>query len=436
MTPRRPATRTAWRAGLAVLASLSTLAHAEHDAHADLSEDASRIERAWSHQGARVKRGSALFLEREHRRTLAIGLAERVDAEDCTTVVILAVRSVDVSASLVDESGAVLHDKDAARARAEGGVATISRCAEMQRDLDRIGVELLSSRGAVELVVARSKGALVDVLDVLPERRVGPIAPRGSPGPAIEPGSLASRLAAAERAAQRQMSDGFMVVNTRASDAGQGAVELSLLDGCHVVRVMAEVPNVLPRRATDVDAELVSSADGEVVAQDRGEAPDAELHACVGKATDAVVRFRGAPTGALVAVSDALRPISPAVPNRFGPRVRSAMAAALIRRGAPEPRGEPFYQALGAQGATHFSVEVVRDRCYLASLGLMRGEARAQRLRIRAGSRTLRDTSVGTTEGLALAFCADADRAFVDVDVASASAHWALSMWDATGFEP
>ena len=63
---------------------------------------------------------------------------------------------------------------------------------------------------------------------------------------------------------------------TRASPAGLGRVALKLGEGCHRLDLMAEVPSVVPRRATDLDAEaqsmqLVYSREWFMVAEKDGE---------------------------------------------------------------------------------------------------------------------------------------------------------------------
>src|SRR5438067_1898765 len=79
-----------------------------------------------------------------------------------------------------------------------------------------------STRAAVEGLVARAALPLGEIRDVLPERAAGPIAPRGDPGGAIEPGPLPERLARAEKRAKSEGAAHIVRASLRASIGGAG----------------------------------------------------------------------------------------------------------------------------------------------------------------------------------------------------------------------
>ena len=134
-----------------------------------------------------------------------------------------------------------------------------------------------SPRTMVEVLVAHSAQPLPDISSILPEREVGPLAPRGDPGRPLEPGPLPERFVRAERRARVDGAAAVSRVTMRASPAGDGTFVLQLGDGCHRVVVLAEIPTAVPRRATDIDAEARDPLSDRMLVRDRGEAPDARL---------------------------------------------------------------------------------------------------------------------------------------------------------------
>src|SRR5208282_5318867 len=95
------------------------------------------------------------------------------------------------------------------RLHSAGGAAALVRCGEARAEMARVGVELLSTRAAVELLLVRSEAPLGEPSEILLERAAGPLAPRGDTGGPLEPGPLDERLARAER---RARSDGAVEV--------------------------------------------------------------------------------------------------------------------------------------------------------------------------------------------------------------------------------
>jgi hypothetical protein len=211
---------------------------------------------------------------------------------------------------------------------------------------------------------------------------------------------------------------------------GSGELSLRIAEGCHRIEILAEVPQVVPRRATDVDAEARDSETGRPLARDRADAPDARMDFCVGEPTTVDVPFVGAAGAVTVMVSDARWPIPKMVPTYWGARARGGLAMALRRRGAPNPREQAIFESIGVQGETAVPIEVEPGRCYLAAMGLLRGEARGMRLSAELSGRMLRDESADRSEGAAVAFCSETETsAVMRVDARGNSPWWVLLVW-------
>jgi hypothetical protein len=301
-------------------------------------------------------------------------------------------------------------------------------------DLKRITIEVTSPRAAVQILVARSAAALGEVPEALPERAAGLVAPRGDPGGPLEPGPIAERVARAERRARAEGAARVVKTVTRATPSGVGRVQLKLGEGCHRLDLMAEVPGVVPRRATDLDAEAYVQETSRLLARDRADVPDARLDFCLGEQTVVDVGFAGASGATPVTVSDALWPTPTTVSAHWGPRARAGFAGALIKRHAPPPTEAALLESVGVQGVTQVPLAVEPGRCYLASVALIRGDARAIRMSATLGDSAPHDEALERPEGAAIAFCAGTERsAVIDVDVRGNGPWWALSVWGMGG---
>lgn len=418
-------------------------------ARADLDGDADRLAASWTARGATVERISPVFLERGRARVVDLdrrGAPAKAEGSGCVTVVILAVRTTELLAEegdaggrkSLDPAGAPLvplvplspHAEEDHRTRSAGGAAVISRCGATSFELKRITVEVTSPRAAVEILVARSPAALGEISEALPERAAGLLAPRGDPGGPIEPGPIAERIARAERRARAEGAARVVKTLTRAGASGTGRIQLKLVEGCHRLDLMAEVPGVVPRRATDLDAEAHVQEGGRLLARDRADVPDARLDFCLGEQTVVDVAFVGASGAAPVTVSDAQWTTPRTVPVRWGPRARAGFAGALNKRHAPAPASDPSFETIGIQGVTSVPLSLTPGECYLASVALIRGDARAIRMAATVGDRAPHDEALDRPEGAAIAFCAGTSRsAVIDVDVRGNGPWWALSVW-------
>ncbi len=354
-----------------------------------------------------------------------------------SSVVVLAPRTADFTVEteiLPDDQASIeqllrrLHGHTERKIHSVAGAARIERCGSDRDGLRHLVLNVEASRAAAEVIVARSAAPLGPLEAVFPERMFGPLAPRGDPGRPVDPGPLADRIARAERRARGEGATRVVRVEQRASPEGAGEFAVRLPEGCHRLEVMSEVPNVVPRRATDIDAEVREAASGRVIDRDRGDAPDTRLLACVGETTMVEVPFMGASGPARVVLSDASWPISAAVPAQFGARARGGFAAALLRRRAPAPRAQPIADSVGVAGDTLVPIAVEPGRCYFAAVTLVRGESRGLRLFLDIGERSLRDDAREDSAGVA--FCAeDEEHAAVRVAARGNAPWWALAVW-------
>ncbi|MRG98100.1 hypothetical protein [Polyangium spumosum] len=416
---------------------------------ADLVEDADRLAKTWRARGAETTRLSPVFLE--HGRSGRIVVAKEPHEDEvpgCTTVVLLGAPNADFAVLTASEAdapslpagllpqGHPTIDTAERGTRSSLGAVSLVRCGTRRADLARLVVAMRSSRGAIELVVARSPDPLGDVRDALPERAFGLVAPRGNPGRPIEPGPLAERTVKAEEQARAEGATRFTRVPMIASPEGAGEYQLRLGEGCHRVQIMAAVPTTFPHRATDVDAEARDDA-GRVLARDRSESPDARLDFCLGEATRVTVPYAGAAGLVPTIAMDAVWPIARAVPNHWGARTRAGFALALRRRNAPEPTSPPVAESLGVTGPTMVPVTLEPGRCYLAAIAVARGESRGLRLSATVGDRYVRDEVVDRPEGAALAFCAESEEAArIDVEARGAGVWWTFALFALGGGEP
>ncbi|XYH94268.1 hypothetical protein ACMHYB_41500 [Sorangium sp. So ce1128] len=456
-------TRTARAAVLTLLAALAGLS-AGAPARADLSDDAARVARMWSLSGARVARLPPLFIEHGRTRLVAINPppagaagaagtsgatgtagtpgAAGAKAAECLTAAFLAPRIVEFTLETSPLAGDVsaleglvqrLRGRDPdeeRRVHSVAGAAVITRCGPAREELGRVAVEVLSPRGAFDVVVAASSGPPERIESILPERAFGPVAPRGDPGRPAEPGPLDARVARAARRARAEGALRVVPTDMSSSVVGTGQFSVKLAEGCHRLDLMAEVPSATVRRATDLDAEAREAGTGRLLDRDRSDAPDARLDFCLGEPGVVELPFLGAAGPVKVVLSDAQWPMPPFVPGHFGARARGNLAAALHRRHAPAPRAQPIAEAVGAQGDTLVPVQVEPGRCYFAAAALVRGELRALRLSVELGDHAGRDDAGDSSEGAGVAFCSELEEsAALRVGARGSSPVWVLAVW-------
>ncbi len=439
----RPSNISSWIS----FALLTTLLLTSRHAAADLTEDVERLTREWSQRGAHTERLSAVFAEHGQSRIIEIAPSREHDAKPgCLTAAFLGSPTIDFAVAplrgnvmlemlpLPDSHPAVSLDADSVRS--VQGLVTLTRCNDDRSQLARLVVSMRSQRGAIDTVVARSSATMGEAQDVLSERMMGTIAPRGNPGRPIEPGPLVERVVHAEERARNDGAQLSSRVSTTASGEGTGQTRLRLVEGCHRLAVMAAVPSAFPHPVTDVDAE-VRDDEGHVLARDRAETPDARLDFCLGETARITVAYGGAAGVVPVTIVDAVWPIATAIPNHWGTRVRGGFARAFRRRNAPPPAASPSVETLGSSGITMVPAAVEQARCYVAAVAIFRGEARALRISATIGDRYLRDDVFEMPEGVGLTFCSDAERTIrFDVDARGNNVFWVFGLFPLTGGNP
>ncbi len=467
--------------------ALATLAPAP--ARADLTDDAARlIERLSAKTGTSVQHLAPIFLERGHLTTLrltappsttpsaaahatsaapatpsaaahATSAAPATSASPpaptapkpatgCTTLVLLTPRTSEI-AFLTDAEDTqpipppslpVAHPTiapgDGGAIHSRAGVATLERCGKEQAanplENERLLIQAVSPRTAVEVLVVRSAAPLEAVESVLPERAVGPSAPRGDAGRAIDPGPLGERLQRAEKRAREAGASQVLKVGMNASALGTGQFVVKLSEGCHTLDVVADLPQG-PARATDVDAEAHVSEGGRTLARDRGESTDAHLDFCLGEAGEVDVSFIGAAGPVSVTLVDAFWPLPTGIPTEWGPQARGDVAAALRRRHAPVLPPEPIDTIMGVQGETLAPFAVEPGQCYLAVVALVRGDARALRVAVEIGDRAPHDEIADRPEAAQISFCATTeDRAALRIEARGPQPWWVALLWRVT----
>ena len=395
-------------------------------AHADLRDVAVRARDQWKAAGAVVVEVPARFIYEDE--TISVRLPPGPPSR-CTTVALVAARGLSFHAKVagVDDDD---EEDDAARASSVAGILEVSRC---DAPLERVVVTSDAGRGAIEVVIARSKTALAPVRSIFPERT-------GASLPAMpEPGVLPPLPAAAHRSdvsEARGRGDGAAVLartTIHAGDDGAGSGEIALDSGCHRLELFANDPraqNAAKKFRLDLDAELRDGDDDSLLARDRSDSADARLDTCVGGTTLGNVVFAGAPPSANVLVTHAAWPLPDRLPRAWGPLPRARMAAALLARHVHAPMTDPVVLAQGASGVTPVFFDVERGACYLAVAAATHGTPRGVGLRATVGTAETADERGTNDDSSTLAFCArDRSRARIEVEGRGASLAWGLAVF-------
>lgn len=421
-------------------------------ARADLSDDAARLVEKWSAKsGTSVEHLAPLFLEHGRLQTVRLtaeskdGTTKRAPKDGCTTVVLLAPRTSEI-AFLTDAEDAqpipppalpsghpTVAPGDGGALHSKAGVATLERCGkeEAAHPLanERLLVQSVSPRTAVEILVVRSAAPIEAVESILPERVIGPSAPRGDAGRPIDPGPLTERLQRVEKRARDAGAAHVVRVSMKASAVGTGQFVARLAEGCHALDVVADVPQGAAR-VTDIDAEAHLSEGGRALGRDRGEATDAHLDFCLGEAASVDVSFLGAAGPAEVTLVDSSWSLPAGIPDEWGPDARGDIATALRRRHAPALPPAPIDTWMGVQGETLVPFAVEPGQCYLAVVASVRGDARTLKASVEIGDRAPHDEIADRPEAVQISFCATTeDHASLRVDARGPQPWWVGLVW-------
>ncbi len=417
-----------------LLALVALLGHAR-TARADLRSEMATIRRSLQADGASVTVVPSMFLEGDQTRTFEpLALSSASSDDVCVTVILMGARTTLFSVVTSEKSEAVdetlshaVAEREARQTASVEGFFSVEACRKDVATLERLVLRMRSPRGSVEMLVARSPRALASLDSALLSRAEGPTAPRGDPGGPLTPGPLALRRKNAATRAHDDGALGVIELDMAAGEAGSGEFVLKVGAGCHRFDVMAEVP---PTHGIDVDAELRDTDTHTLLAQDRGETPDASVEVCIAKASEVSLRFVGAVPHGRVFLSDGIFNLPTFVPEHWGPRTTAAFSELVKRRIIPRPRVGPITEMLGVQGSTELSVEVEPGRCYLAAVALMRGASRGVRLVASSSARASSEESPPSGDGASVVFCSeDRDRARLTVDAPGSAIWWVLLVW-------
>jgi len=403
----RPASGAA-ACALALLTTAGTV-------RAQLRETAERLADAWRQVGAAVVVDQSRFLgdDRDDQHPIVIAVPD-VAAGECTTIVILGARGLGFHVRFADGS-----EDEPARIPSVAGAVSIEKCGDAAPPR-RLVVATDSGRGALETIVARSAKPLPPMRTVLPERTGGSIAAAAEPG-TLPP--LPTPEKRAETAESRAKRDGALVANRTTWHAGidgAGAGEQTLSAGCHTLELFALDPRTAHpgrRGKLDLDAEMREKEGDRLLARDRTDAPDAQLAACVGEATQVAVVFAGSPPTAPVLVAHFAWPLPDHLPGIWGADARGHLAHVLLARHVVSLPQDAIFVAQGGSGITPIPLSVDPGACYLAVTTLVHEAARAIGLRVHVGAMTSADDRGVDQDGAAVAFCArERDRALAEVE--------------------
>ena len=313
--------------GAALVASLFA-----RDARADLPSDVKEVRAGLEADRAMVAAPAPAFLEAG--ATTFIEPTKLVSSQDaCVTVVVLAATTTHFTVlrgaedESVDDFFAHLHaDRDPRQEESVEGLYVHAACNTEVKAMARFAIRMRSTRGTIEVLVARSATVPASLDTLSAERNPGPSAPPTDPGPPLVPRPLEMRK---KRSVDREKSRGATDVATIAmtsSETGTGEFDLRVSAGCHAFDVMSDA-----KGGVDLDAGLRDAGSGALLSSDRGEAPDAHLETCVPEIANLVIAFAGASPSSEVAVSDALFAWPAWITERWTARVASARRTGCAR---------------------------------------------------------------------------------------------------------
>lgn len=404
-------------------------------ARAELALEATAVAERLVADGALVDHAAPRFMQSGDVAVLR-PLEAISSSDDCVTLVLLGARGTEFAVTrsaegrgsdptaLIDAS---LRDASSLEAANEG-LYVHTACGAGLEGLSTVVVRMRSPRAALEVVVARSQRSPRSVDALLLERSRGVA---GADPPAFEPlaaGAIDDRRARAADRAKARGATNLASVTMQSSATGAGEFDLKVSRGCHVFDVLSDAPSA------DLDATL-KSAEGEHLAVDDAESPDAHLETCVAEVGDVVLQFSGAGVSSAVSVMDAVFAWPRWVTDRWGLRAATSLARVVFTGArAPAPTSPPIAEVIGGPGTMVFHPTVEPGRCYLAALAITRGASRGLRLTATASTHTSIDQAGLPGDALTITFCSeDQDRARVQVEAPSLTNAWVLSIYPIGG---
>jgi hypothetical protein len=393
-------------------------------ANADLGRDVERLMLAWRVFG-HVTRMTPRLLERGDVLPLVLP-AEPLDptTPGCVTVAVLGTTSISF---LLDPTAAASGAGDDWPEGSLAGALELTRCGEKKPELANLVLEMRSPRGVLEFVTVASKEPAARLVQILPHRDPGPVAPLGGSGPRPSVAPLALRIRAAEERAARDQAIELTVQDLSASPTGMGTALITLAPGCHRFELLGDEAG---RRPADVDFDVRSEDGTELLASDHSESTDARALFCIGRALPVALRFAGAGPFAKLALARSRWDLEPNMPARWPAEARARFSGVLRDQRLALNGAELVDESLGVQGDTLLPIAVEPGACYVAVAVQLRGDA----LALSMGARTSRGISQSRLDpevaGALLSFCAGADeRALLEVDARGLGLVWMTSVW-------
>ena len=395
-------------------------------AGADLGRDVERLMLAWSAFG-HVKRLNPRLLERGDVLPLVLP-AEPLDPKTpgCVTLAVLATTGtsflLDPTASVLDDPGGDWPEGSLA------GALELTRCGERKPALAGLALEMRSPRAVLEFVLVESNDPPAHLVQVLPHRDPGPVAPLGGSGPRPGVAPLVLRLRAAEERAARDQALELTVQDLVASPTGMGSVLITLAPGCHRFDLLGDEAG--GRRPADVDFDVRSENDSELLAADHSESSDARALFCVGRPMPVTLRFAGAGPLAKLALARSRWDLEPNLPARWPAEARARFSGVLRDQRLSLSGAELFDEALGVQGDTLMPIAVEPGGCYVGIAVQLRGDAVALSMAARTSRGVAQSRLDPEVAGALVSFCAGADeRALVEIDARGLGLVWMSAMF-------
>jgi hypothetical protein len=395
------------------------------EARADLGRDVERLLLAWRAFG-HVTELSPRLLERGDVLPLVLP-AEPLDPKrpGCVTLAVLGTTSISF---LLDPTGAGSNEgEDDWPEGSEAGALEITRCGDKKPALAGLALEMRSPRGVLEFAVLASNEPPPRLVQVLPHRDPGPVAPLGGSGPRPNVAPLALRVRAAEERAARDQAIELSVQDLTASALGAGTTLITLAPGCHRFELLGDEAG---RRPTDVDFEVRNEDGSEMLAADHSESSDARALFCLGRAMPVTLRFAGAGPFAKLALARSRWDLEPNLPARWPAEARARFSGVLRDQRLPLAGAELVDESLGIQGDTLLPLSVEPATCYVALAAQLRGEAVALSMAARTSrgiAQSRLDQEVG---GALLSFCTGPEeRALLEIEARGLGLVWMSAVW-------
>jgi hypothetical protein len=399
-------------------------------ARAELEDDVQRLVEVWQRQG-RVDVLGPELLERGRVRPVLLPLSALDPAQsECTTVAVLGAPSTNFVIEVARSGSVPRWFQSELPTSSVAGAVEVRRCGARRALLSRLTMEMRSPRAAVRVVVARSNEPLPSLVNVLKHRQPGPVAPLTRSGPRPLSAPLQTRVSVIEARVSREGAIQMNRASVPVEANGSGERLIRFAVGCHRLDLLVPSMSEAQPRPVDVDAELITLGQSEVLDVDHTESTDASLSFCVGESTQAALRFAGARPGSAIVLLHARWELPAGLPDYWTAQARARVAEAIRLHHLQTVGGTPVYESLGVQGATLLPLEVEAGACYLVAVAAMRGKPLSIALAAQQGQEASQNHAELGGSSTATAFCAhDSEPATVEVEARGRGLVWLLGVW-------